>query len=70
MESNKSECGCELRSDYTGHDEAHKSCEFHKSRLAKCNNCKNITTSNFNLPFYFQTDTSYDYFYCGCFGWD
>lgn len=42
-----------------------------EGRMAKCSDCGNITTSDWNLPFFkYCPDKEYDEYYDGCFGWD
>lgn len=40
-------------------------------RKSKCRECGNTTNSSLNLPFFhYNKDKNYDYYYCGCYGWE
>jgi hypothetical protein len=42
-----------------------------KGRKAKCDYCKRIKESSFDLPFFeHKPNDKYDSYYCGCRGWD
>lgn len=42
-----------------------------EGRMAKCEWCGTIITSEWELPFFeYKPNEEFDSFYCGCIGWD
>lgn len=60
-----------IRKDY---DVIKKICEKNEGlegREAKCTDCGYKTDSNWDLPFFkYNPDYKYDFYFCGCRGWD
>ena len=54
--------------------EVEHECEGNKGlegRKAKCSYCEKMEDSSWSKPFFeYQPNKEYDYFYCGCRGWD